>query len=81
MPKNIIKVAKKLLGVLWQDELGVKKKSSRKNVNILERKCLFVQSVCTNYGLFVQSICTNKSLIVQSLIYFFSSCKLSQLLQ
>ena len=36
MPKNIIKVAKNLLGVLWQDELGVKKKSSRKNVNILE---------------------------------------------
>ena len=35
-PKNIIKVAKNLLGVLWQDELGVKKKSSRKNVNILE---------------------------------------------
>ena len=25
MPKNIIKVAKNLLGVLWQDELGVKK--------------------------------------------------------
>ena len=36
IPKNIIKVAKNLLGVLWQDELGVKKKSSRKNVNILE---------------------------------------------
>ena len=37
----------------------------------LKRKCLFVQSVCTNYGLFVQSICTNKGLIVKSLIYFF----------
>ena len=36
IPKNIVKVAKNLLGVLWQDELGVKKKSSRKNVNILE---------------------------------------------
>ena len=42
---------------------------------------LFVQSICTNKSLFVQSVCTNKSLIVQSLIYFVSSCKLSQLLQ
>ena len=39
-PQKNIKVGKNLLGVLWQDELGVKKKSSRKNVNILENVLL-----------------------------------------
>ena len=40
IPKNIVKEAKNLLGVLWQDESGVKKKSSRKTVNILENALL-----------------------------------------